>query len=340
MSDLWPSDAWPTGDPPAGIDLEVLLDEAFDDAGPLAQTYAVVVVHRGRLIAQRYAYAIDRFDGPAEPITASTPLLSWSMAKSMLHAVVGMLVADGRLDLDVPVDVPEWRDVRDGRERITLQQLLEMRDGLDFFEDYVDAQQSDVIEMLFGSGATDVAHFAADRGLTAEPGTRFNYSSGTSNVVSGIVARVVGTGAAYDAFLHERLFGPIGMRSATARFDDAGTWIASSYVYATAQDFARFGFLYLRDGVWDGQRLLPEDWVAHASTLRSRDDEGSAYGAHWWVLDDEFGTFRCSGYEGQRIVVVPALDLVLVRIGKTSAAHYPDIGDWVRRVIAAFATTA
>ncbi len=333
----WPTDTWPLGDAPAGVDIDPLLDEAFDDDGLLARTFAVAIVHRGRLIAERYAHAIDHFDRPSEPITAATPLLSWSMAKSMLHALVGMLVAEGRLELHAPVDVPEWRDANDARSTITLQQLLEMRDGLDFLEDYVDADRSDVIEMLFGTGAADVAHFAAARGLRASPGDRFNYSSGTTNIVSRIVARAVGAGEAYNTFLHDRLFEPIGMRSATARFDAAGTWIASSYVHATAQDFARFGYLYLRDGVWNGHRLLPEGWVDHARQLRSSDDDGSGYGAHWWVHDDAYGTFRCSGYEGQRIVVVPALDLVIVRSGKTEATNYQNIADWVRRLIDAFA---
>ena len=251
----WPTDAWPTGDVPDGVDLDGFLDELFDDDGPLHTTFAAVVIHRGRLIAERYAHTIEHFDRPAETISETTPLLSWSMAKSMLHAVVGMLVAEGRLHLDAPANVPEWAGVNDGRETITLEHLLAMRDGLDFVEDYVDDKISDVIEMLFGSGATDVAHFAADRATLAPPGTRFNYSSGTTNIVSGIVARLLGPGEPYERFLRERLFAPIGMRTATAKFDDAGTWIASSYVHCTAQDFARFGYLYLRDGVWDATRL-------------------------------------------------------------------------------------
>ena len=130
----------------------------------------------------------DSFDRAPTPVTAETPLLSWSMAKSVLHAVVGLLVGEGRLDLDAPVDVPEWSEPGDLRHAITLRQLLAMRDGLDFVEDYVDDRVSDVIKMLFGEGQSDVAHFAADRGLAAPPGTRFNYSSGTSNIISGIVA--------------------------------------------------------------------------------------------------------------------------------------------------------
>ncbi len=140
--------------------------------------------------------ALEHFDRPPTPVTETTPLLSWSMAKSMLHAVVGLLVGDGRLDLDAPADVPEWSDPGDPRHAITLRQLLAMRDGLDWVEDYVDDRVSDVIQMLFGDGQADMAHFAADRPLAAPPGTRFNYSSGTSNIISGVVARTVGPGRA------------------------------------------------------------------------------------------------------------------------------------------------
>ncbi len=189
------------------------------------------------------------------------------MAKSMLHAVVGLLVGDGLLDLDTPADVPEWSDPDDPRHAITLRQMLAMRDGLDFVEDYVDERVSDVIEMLFGAGQADMAHFAADRPLAAIPGERFNYSSGTSNIISSVVSRVVGHGQAYEDFLHRRLFAPLGMHSATPEFDGAGTWVASSYLRATARDFARFGLLYLRDGIWDGSASV----AAGLGGLRAHD---------------------------------------------------------------------
>ncbi|HUQ38562.1 MAG TPA: serine hydrolase [Acidimicrobiales bacterium] len=336
----WPTEEWPPGPPPGGVDVEGIVAELFDEDGPLATTYAAVVIHRGRLVHERYAGVIEHLDAPPEPVTAATPLLSWSMAKSMLHAVIGMLVGDRRLATGDRAAVPEWQSDDDPRSAITIEQLLAMRDGLDFLEDYVDADRSDVIEMLFGSGSGDVAHFAADRTLAAPPGDRLNYSSGTSNVLSGIVARLLGPGEPYERFLHERLFAPIGMRTATARLDAAGTWIASSYVYCCARDFARFGYLYLRDGVWEGRRLLPGGWVDHGRTWRSVDDEGHGYGAHWWVIGDEHGSFRASGYEGQSIMVVPGLDLVVVRLGKTDAARYPLLTDWRRRVVEAFAASA
>ena len=335
----WPTEDWPTGDVPRGVDLDPLLDEVFDDDGPMAQTFAVLVVHGGRVVAERYQGALEHFDRPPTPVTAETTLLSWSMAKSILHAVVGMLVADGHLDLDVPAAVPEWGDPGDPRHAITLRQLLAMRDGLAFAEDYVDGEVSDTIEMLFGDGQSDMAHFAADRPLAAPPGTRFNYSSGTSNIVSGIVARTVGPGESYARFLHSRLFGPLGMSSADPEFDEAGTWVASSSLYATARDYARFGLLYLRDGLWDGVRLLPAGWVDYGRTWVSEDpDDASPYGAHWWgVAGDTRGTFRASGYEGQSITLCPTLDLMVVRLGKTAHEREEHLVPWRKAMVQAFA---
>ena len=338
----WPTEEWPTGEVSRGVDLDPLLDEVFDDGGLLARSFAVLVVHGGRLVAERYQGALEHFDRPPTPVTAETTLLSWSMAKSMLHAVVGMLVADGQLALDAPAAVPEWADPGDPRHAITLRQLLAMRDGLDFAEDYVDGEVSDTIEMLFGAGQADMAHFAADRPLVAPPGTRFNYSSGTSNIISGIVARAVGPGESYARFLHGRLFGPLGMTSADPEFDEAGTWVASSSMYATARDYARFGLLYLRDGVWDGVRLLPAGWVDYGRTWVSEDpDDASPYGAHWWgVAGDTLGTFRASGYEGQSITLCPALDLMVVRLGKTPHAREPLLIPWRAAMVRAFADAA
>jgi CubicO group peptidase (beta-lactamase class C family) len=305
----------------------------------LATTYGAVVIHRGRLVAERYAGELERWDGPSEKIGPDTRFLSWSMAKSMLHAIVGTLVGDGRLTLDAPAPVPAWHGVGDPRRAITLQDLLEMRDGLDFVEEYIVGSRSDVIDMLFGSGQDDVAAFAEAKPLAVEPGSRFNYSSGTSNVISAIVARTVGRGDDYESYLQRRLFQPIGMTSAVPGFDKAGTWVASSMVQATARDLARFGYLYLRDGLWDGHRLLPEGWVDHGRLPHSVDPEdGDLYGAHWWVVGDEYGSFRSSGYEGQSILVSPALDLVVVRLGKTPTERGPHLEHWRRRVVAAFAT--
>jgi CubicO group peptidase (beta-lactamase class C family) len=328
----WPvpdPDGWPTDH--SSPELDQLVDELVADEARFGTTYAVLVIREGRLLVERYGGALPHFDRPPEPVIPRTALLSWSMAKSILHAGIGLLVADGQLDVDMPAPVPAWHadeDEDDPRAGITLEHLLTMRDGLAFDEDYVDAGVSDVIEMLFGTGQDDVAAYAEARPLAYEPGTRFNYSSGTSNIVSAIAGRCAGSGAAFIDLVRRRVFEPVGMTSADPRLDDAGTFIGSSYVYATARDFARFGLLYLRDGMWNGRRLLPEGWVDHGRGLRSVDEEDNGYGAHWWVVDDDQGSFRASGYEGQAILISPGLDLLAVRLGRSTAEQYPALKEW------------
>lgn len=336
----WPTDEWPREQPPAEVEpaLTALLDDMTTDAERYGTTFAVAVVHRGRLLAERYGGELEHWDRPDEPVEPSTCLLSWSMAKSMLHAVVGMLAADGRLAPGAPAPVPEWQAGGDPRGAIALENLLAMRDGLAFSEVYDDVGTSDVIEMLFGAGQADMAHFAADRPLAHPPDTVFNYSSGTSNIVSGIVARTVGPGEPYERLLQERLFDLIGMSSAQPRFDDAGTFVGSSYVYATALDYLRFGLLYLRGGVWDGKQVLPEGWVDHGRRIRSYDpDEDRWYGAHWWSVGDDLGTFWASGYEGQSLMLCPPLDLMVVRLGRSPEDHHnPELTAWRARMVDAF----
>jgi CubicO group peptidase (beta-lactamase class C family) len=330
----WPGpdpDGWPTGSAPPP--LEGLVAELFGDPDRFGDTYAVVVVVGGRLLLERYGGALPSFEHAPTPVEPTTKLLSWSMAKSFTHALAGLLVADGALDPSAAAPVPEWAG--DERAAITVDHLLAMRSGLSWREDYDDAGASDVIDMLFGAGAADTAAFAARAPSVAPPDTQFVYSSGTTNIVSRVIRDLVGGRGGVEALL-ARIFDPIGATSAEARFDDAGTFIGSSYVFATARDYARFGLLYLRDGCWDGDRVLPEGWVDHARTLRSIDPEdGSAYGAHWWIEQDAFGTFRAQGYEGQSILVCPAKDALVVRLGRTTEALKPALVDWRRRIIEA-----
>jgi CubicO group peptidase (beta-lactamase class C family) len=329
----WPSDEWPRAT--ASATLTDMVDRAFRDSS-LATTNAVVVIHGGRLVLERYAGAKEHFDREPETIEAATPLISWSMAKSMLHFLVGVLVGEGHLDPAAPARIAAWRD--DERRDITLGQLLAMRDGLDYVEDYVDGDSSDVIEMLFGSGRPDVAGFTIAKPLAHPPGSFFNYSSGTTNIISKIVADDVGAGDDYRTFIDERLFGPLGMRSAEATFDDAGTFIASSFVHATAADFARFGLLYLRGGRWGDQQLVSPEWINTAQVPLSREEEsGNFYSWQWWVTGDEFGTYWASGYDGQMIAISPALDVVVVRLGRTPADRYADLRAWRHDVMATFA---
>ncbi len=327
-----PGAAWPTGDPVGEVErdrLDELLARAFDE-NPAPQTrlsLAVVVIQHGRLVLERYGETA----GPHEP------LISWSMAKSVTAALVGLLVRDGRLDLDAPAPVAAWAG--DERRAITLRHLLHMSSGLSWREDYVDGEASDVIEMLFGSGSDDVAGFAAGLHAVSAPMTEFNYSSGTTNIVAAIVRDELGGEAATRTFMEQRLFGPLGMSSADPRFDDAGTFIGSSFLYATARDFARFGELHLRDGHWGDQQLLPEGWVDLARTpVGIEVPELNDYGLHWWLWRDEPHVFGCHGYEGQYIAVDPTRDLVAVRLGKTPEPETAEARHWLRDVMRCFPT--
>lgn len=330
--------------------LQALLDEGFGPEGATKDArfglqLAVAAHHRGELVFERYG----------ETAGPDTPLISWSMAKSITHALVGLLVHDGLLDPSAPADVPAWAD--DNRSAITLQQLLTMTSGLEFVEDYVDDEESDVIEMLFGSGRDDVAGFAAGSPLVHEPGTVFSYSSGTTNIVSAICSRAIdrgGGGAGARAVLEHlqrRLFDPLGMAQTTARCDASGTFIGSSFVYAPARDYLRFGQLYLDDGLVGGQRLLPAGWVDHARRpVAVEVDERHWYGAHWWLwdrhtaADADHAGFDCAdidgfaahGYEGQFTVVVPARDLVITRLGKTPVEQQPEVRSWLADIIRCF----
>jgi CubicO group peptidase (beta-lactamase class C family) len=183
--------------------------------------------------------------------------------------------------------------------------------------------------MLFGAAHADVAHYAAHRPLAHDPGTFFNYSSGSSNIVARIVGDVVGD---TERFLRERVFEPIGMRSATARFDEQSTFIGSSYVYATARDWVRFGQCYLRGGAG----VVSEEWVAHGRRPRSVDEDGCPYGAHWWILEDSaVDAFYARGYAGQRVVICPDLDVVVVRFGVSESEQWKPINEWCARVLTA-----
>ncbi len=313
----WPVARWPRGDLETTDPAQTgrYLDRAFDLERDEGVTYALVIVQGGRLVYERYAHGANE----------NYLQYSWSMAKSFTHALVGLLEAQGRLSLHDPMPVPEWQAADDPRRAITWHDMLRMRDGLDFVEDYVDGGVSDVIAMLFGEGRGDAGAYAAAKPLAHAPGAHFNYSSGTTNVICRALGRIVGGGpTGMLRFMHQHLFDPLGMRTPTPRFDAAGTFIGSSFLLATPHDFARFGLLYLRGGEWDGAQLLPRAWVDYARSPSYVDDE-QGYGAHWWLHPERNGWFMASGYDGQRILVAPDKDLVLVRLGRTDADHAPAI---------------
>lgn len=287
------------------------LDQAFAEDlpdGAAKNTRAVVVMHQGQVVAERYA---DGFD-------PGTPLLGWSMTKSVANAIVGRLVHQGELAVDEAGLRPEWAD--DERSEITLAQLLQMRSGLAFEEVY--DPNTDATNMLFRPG--DTGAYAASQPLVADPGTRWSYSSGTSNIVCDVAAEAAGIPGVDLA--RELVFTPLGMDSAVLEPDASGGAVCSSFLYATARDWARFGQWFLQDGEWDGEQLLPPDWVEWSTTPVELDTE-NPYGAHWWLNEGPDGRLRmpdapadafwASGNEGQQVVVLPSHDMVVVRLGLT-----------------------
>ena len=291
------------------------MDAAFTEPAPRkpCRTRAVLVLHDGAIVAERYAQGF----GP------DSALPGWSVTKSVLSALVGILVEEKRLSLEDKALLPEWRFPDDQRAAISVEDLLRMRSGLAFSEIYSDPR-ADVTQMLYAS--SDMAAFAANKPLSAPPGTTWRYSSGTTNILSRIVRQTVGE-REYHAFPRRALFGPLGMNSAVLESDAAGTFVGSSYMFATARDWARFGQLYLEDGDWRGRRILPAGWVRFGATPTPQSPDG-CYGAHWWLkVPRELGgeteaasriprdAFFGLGHEGQSLTVIPSRRLVVVRLG-------------------------
>lgn len=311
---------WPQGEAPApepGPRLRAVLDRVFSepDPGKLRRTRAVVIVKDGRLIAERYAPGF----------AADMPLCGWSMTKSVLNALTGILVGQGRLSIEKNGLLPEWSGPGDPRADIRLEDLLRMRSGLEFAEVYTDPLR-DVTQMLFARPSAWA--FAADKPLAHPAGTFWSYSSGTTNLLWWVLRQALEEGGE-DAlsFPYKALFGPLGMRSAVLEPDAGGDYVFSSFLYASARDWARLGLLFAQDGVWEGRRILPEGWRDFSTSPTPQSPEGR-YGAHWWLkIPKEFGggseaagrapkdAFYALGHEGQTLAVIPSRGLAAVRLG-------------------------
>jgi len=315
---------------PVNTKLSEALDRAFAESPqpPYRRVRAIVVMRSGRIVAERYAQGI----GP------DTPLLGYSVSKSVINALTGILVGEGKLNLYAPAPVGAWSSPSDPRHSITLDQLLRMTSGLDLEEN--DSGFDPVSRMMFCE--RDMAAYAEKARLRSKPGQTWEYTSGNTLIASAILRDAVG-GHAADVlrFAHSQLFDPVGMQHVTMEFDDTGTPIGSTRIYASARDWARFGELYLNDGVVDGKRILPEGWVAYST----RPTLDSAYGSGFWVnagqSADARGRVRAgmpadayfaSGNFGQRIVIVPSQQLVIVRFGATIDPPDFDIQGLIRLV--------
>jgi CubicO group peptidase (beta-lactamase class C family) len=301
---------------PADLRLKAALDHVFTEPGqePTRRVKAVVVLHDGRVIAERYAPAI----GP------ETPLRGFSATKSVMHALTGVLVRQGLLRIDQPAAVSEWQDAKDPRHAITPDQLLRQVSGLDVPHEQSGFDADSQIAFI----ARDKAAASAAMPLSAAPGTHWAYTDANYFLLSRLVRDAAGgSGTDVLRFAQGELFGPLGMRHATLELDATGTPMGAASMLASARDWARFGQLYLQDGVAGGRRLLPEGWVRHATTPTL----ATGYGAGWW-LNSVDGTvpewhipwglphaprdaFFARGFLGQFVVVVPSQRLVIVRLG-------------------------
>jgi CubicO group peptidase (beta-lactamase class C family) len=305
---------------PAG--LKAAVDGAFaePDGKPVRRTHAVVVVHDGRVVAERYAdgFGID------------TPVHGWSATKSVNNALLGILVRQGKLKMEEPAPVAAWQTSGDPRRAITLDHLLRMESGLalgDSLTASLSTAWDTSARMVFNE--PDMAGFAERAALTTAPGTTWAYANGNPAILARIVRDRVG-GHAVDVlrFARRELFGPLGIRGATLELDATGTPIAGAFLFATPREWARFGMLFLEDGVVGGTRILPEGWVRYSTTPTPNAFVG--YGAGWWINqgDSQGARFRrehgmpadafmALGIYGQTVVVVPAERLVIARFGTT-----------------------
>jgi CubicO group peptidase (beta-lactamase class C family) len=320
---------WPLGDKidrqemPSGIQADSIakaVDNAFLDKDPENPifTHAVVVLYDGKIIAEKYADGFDK----------NSPMMGWSMTKSVTNALIGILVKAGKLKVDEPAPVPEWQD--DIRKQITVNNLLQATTGLEWDESYFNPS-ADFHSMFIKRD--DKAGYAANQKRQKDPGTFFQYSSGSTNILSRIIRHTVGD-SAYYKFPYENLFYKIGMNHALMEPDASGTFVASSYCYASARDWARLGLLYLNDGISNGERILPEGWVKYSTTPSSAAPRGE-YGAQIWLnkgapnnpsdrlykkLPDDM--FLFDGFEHNFVVVVPSKKLVVVRLGVTHNKNF------------------
>jgi hypothetical protein len=301
---------WPLGDiipdTVTGIDLRALGDitgRLIHDNAYNGNAFAFMVLHKGIPVAEAYKPQFNMH----------TRFLSWSMAKSFTNAMVGILVRQGRVDINKPVGLEQWKN--DGRSEITLNNLLQMQSGLKWNEDY--GNRSDVTLMLHCEG--DMGDFAFEQPLEYPAGSHWYYSSGTTNIVSYLIRKELGNDSIYYSFADEELFNKTGMPDAVFEVDASGTMVGSSYLYATARDYARFGLLYQNDGVFNGQRILPEGWVKYSTSTASASD--GAYGAFFWLNRNKKlpsvpeDMFACQGHDGQMIFILPTQELVVVVLG-------------------------
>lgn len=297
--------------------LNKAITEAFDAKN---KTRSVLVVYKDKILIEKYA------DG----FTKNSLFLGWSMTKSITSAVLGILEKKGKINLDQNNLFPEWKD--DARKNITIRNLLNMNSGLAWDEDYT--QISDVTKMLFL--ASDMSQVQKEKPLIAKPNNAWNYSSGTTNLLSGFIRNQFATHQEYQDFWYEALIDKIGMHTMIIEPDFSGNYVGSSYGWATARDWAKFGLLYLHNGNWDGEQIINKSWVDFSKTPTH--GSNGVYGGHFWLnagkkfKDVPQDMFSCNGYQGQYVFIIPSKDLIVVRTGLLENPEF-DVNNFLSKII-------
>lgn len=302
--------------------LQQSVSAAFSDP-ETQKTRTVVVVYKDHIIAEHYA----------EGFTKDTPLLGWSATKSVLATLFGILEHQKRLNMADPAPIDAWQE--DNRKHITLNHLLRMQSGLEWDEDYTSI--SDVNKMLFLEGDMGLAQL--HKKAVAKPTAVWNYSSGTSNLLSGILRKQFKTHQEYLDFPYRSLIDKIGMHSMLLETDMAGNFVGSSYAWANTRDWAKFGLLYLHEGNWNGEQIFDPSWVTYVR--RPTAHSNGVYGAHFWLnAGGKFPNvpkdmYSANGYQGQYVFIIPSKELVVVRTGLAENPKFDVngfLGDIVRAI--------
>jgi CubicO group peptidase (beta-lactamase class C family) len=324
---------WPLGDVlpdklPEGVDYErlhAILDEAVDKAGeePFKKTLGVAVVYKEALIGENYLEGYD----------AWTKFHGWSMTKTVTGAMAGALVGEGRLDMTATTGLPEWSG--DDRKKITIENILHMSSGLDWVENYFTISEATVMLMQ----SDDMFASVTAGALAYEPGSHWNYSSGDANLLSGLLRRAIGDKEEYLGYAYTRLFHRLGMLNTVVETDASGLFVASSYSYGSTRDWARFGLLFLNEGIFAGDTVLSPDWVQYMRTPAPASQ--GKYAATFWLVEDDperalvdvpEDVYFADGFLGQRVYIIPSKELVVVRMGY-SLSNF-NVNDFLREILA------
>lgn len=307
---------WPTGNKMRDTIIDKInikkLNTAIARALNEGHTRGIVVAYDTLFMAEAYNNGFDK----------DTRILGWSMTKSVMNALTGILVKQRKLSLEGETPIHEWSN--DERKNINLKNLLQMSSGLEWEEDY--GKISDATIMLFNKA--DAAKYAISRPMNTSPDSEWYYSSGTANIISEIIKRANPSYDDYISMPQNELFNKIGIRSMVLETDASGTYVGSSYAFATPRDWARFGLLYLQNGYWGKEQILPDGWVDFTRTPSSKSK--GEYGAQFWLNRDEFrelpdapeSIYFADGYNGQRVYIVPTHNLVIVRMGLSKHGEF------------------